>query len=49
MKSLSGPVNSVLVAGTFIVAFEAFAVAELGAREALWRGWLLGSGRQCSQ
>ena len=34
MKSLSGTVNGVLVAGTVRVALEASGTAELGAREA---------------
>jgi hypothetical protein len=34
VKSLSGCVNRVLVAGVFIVVFKAFSVAGLGIREA---------------
>jgi hypothetical protein len=46
VKSLSGHVNGVLVAGAFVLAFEALGAAGLGAREARWRRWLLGSKRE---
>lgn len=45
VKSLSGPMNSVLMADAIRVAFEAFCAAELGTKEALWKRWLLESRR----